>query len=102
MKGFKVVACPWRNPQNAVLQVQDMIKFREHSTSAMKDRFAGVVQTVWSGADGFLRELAAAKKDGEDPKKQKTAAYCFLSLFEEIQKCSGETAAIPRPLPARP
>ncbi len=33
MKGLSVVTCPWRNPENAVLQAQDMVRFRNYSTS---------------------------------------------------------------------
>ena len=55
MKGFSVVTCPWRNPKNAVTQTQDMLRFRNSSTRAMRDRFQGIVQTVWSDAGRFLR-----------------------------------------------
>jgi hypothetical protein len=58
MKGFNVVTCPWRDPANAVLQAQDMVKFRDHSTPEMKERFMGMVQTVWSGARQFLDSFA--------------------------------------------
>jgi type 1 glutamine amidotransferase len=101
MKGLRVVACPWRNPQNAVLQVQDMINFREHSTAVMKERFAGVVQTVWSGADGFLKEFNAARNLSGEQKSQKTAGQCFVTLFEEIQKRSGNPTGTPWASPKR-
>ena len=86
MKGFQVVTCPWRNPKNAILQVQDMIKFRERSTSAMKDRFAGIVQTAWSSTAAFQKELETASKATDAPKNENTSGNCFLKMFDEILK----------------
>jgi hypothetical protein len=82
MKGLSVVTCPWRNPGNAILQVQDMVRFRNHSTPEMKDRYMGMVQTVWSGAGQFLNEFY--KK--ENKSSGNSQAECFKALFSEIQK----------------
>lgn len=35
MKGFDVATCPWRKPQIALQQVDDMIHFRQHSNPEM-------------------------------------------------------------------
>ncbi|WP_421827528.1 family 20 glycosylhydrolase [Larkinella sp.] len=83
MKGLKVMTCPWRMPKNAVLQVQDMVKFRETATKAMKDRFHGMIQTVWSDAGSFLDEYYGRKKTDESGN---TASNCFRALYEEIEK----------------
>ena len=82
MKGFSVVTCPWKVPGNAVLQAQDMIKFRRYATPEMKERFLGMVQTVWSGARQFL-DSYYGKRTESDPNN---AASCFKALFDEIQK----------------
>jgi N-acetyl-beta-hexosaminidase len=82
MKGLSVVTCPWRMPDNAVLQVQDMVKFREHSTPEMKERFLGMVQTVWSGTAQFLDSYYGRRK--EDNKN--TPVNCFKAMFDEIAK----------------
>ena len=56
MKGFDVATCPWRNPEIAALQLKDMIDFRQQTKRvAMGSHFHGIVQTVWSGADAFLK-----------------------------------------------
>jgi hypothetical protein len=52
-KGFRVVSCPWKNPMVAINQVEDMVRFREQTTKAMKERFYGVVQTVWGASNGI-------------------------------------------------
>lgn len=86
MKGFSVVSCPWKNPEAALGQVQDMVRFRAHATRAMKDRFQGIVQTVWSDAGSFMRDFHG-HRDREDYKSgQPTAARCFLRTFDEIRK----------------
>lgn len=84
MKGLNVVTCPWRVPGNAVLQVQDMVRFRDHSTPEMKDRFMGMVQTVWSGAGPFLDSFYGRKPETS----VNTAVNCFKALYTEIQKIS--------------
>jgi hypothetical protein len=84
MKGFSVVTCPWRNAPNAVKQVQDMVRFREHSTPEIRNRLLGIVQTVWSGAGGFLKEYERAKN--HEDLEQQTSGNCFLQVSEEIAK----------------
>ena len=71
MKGFKVITCPWRTPEIAVQQFKDMQEFRSHSTPEMKDRFLGMMQTVWSGVspflDGFYQDKPAADNTNKTP-----------------------------------
>lgn len=87
MKGFKVVTCPWRKPQVAVLQVQDMVKFREQSTPAMKDRFRGVVQTVWSGTTPFMDEFYGRNINTEGTENtENTPSNCFRVMYNDIMK----------------
>lgn len=82
MKGLRVVTCPWRMPDVAVQQAEDMIRFRKQSAPEMKERFAGMVQTVWSPFGAFLREYRdAAEKAGEE---RNTSANCFKALFDHM------------------
>jgi len=57
MKGFKVATCPWRNPEVARVQVQDMIGFRNTATPEMKENFQGIILTYWSSAENFIRNF---------------------------------------------
>jgi len=80
MKGLSVVTCPWRNPESAVLQARDMIKFRDHSTPQMKERFRGMVHTIWSPAETFLDAYyGRSSRPGDDDQVK-----CFKALFDEI------------------
>lgn len=65
MKGFDVATCPWRKPEIALEQVNDMISFRENSTAQMKQHFQGIIETVWSGADRFLKNYYDPASDSE-------------------------------------
>jgi hypothetical protein len=82
MKGFQVVTCPWRMPEVAVQQADDMMRFRQQSTTLMKDRFAGMVQTVWSSTGQFLREYKDQTQAGNENKE--TPAACFRTLFDHL------------------
>jgi len=79
MKGFNVATCPWRNPSLAVQQLNDMIDFRNESTPEMKQRFRGMIQTVWSGAGNFMKEFA-------EDKPGNSASNTFREMFNEIEK----------------
>ena len=85
MKGLKVASCPWTNPKTAIQQARDMVRFRDQSAPAMRDRFQGIVQTVWSDAGSFLRDFNHLRQNGEGGAGDKTAARCLVQLFGEIQ-----------------
>jgi hypothetical protein len=84
MKGLDVVTCPWRMPGVAVVQANDMAKFRQQATPEMKSHFQGMMQTVWSDAGTFLDEFYG--KDAKAVKNGNTPANCFRALYAEMQK----------------
>jgi Glycosyl hydrolase family 20, catalytic domain len=62
MKGFRVITCPWRMPEVAVLQAEDMARWRKYATKQMKENYHGMMQTVWSGTTDFLDGFYGLKK----------------------------------------
>jgi hypothetical protein len=84
LKGFNVVTCPWKNDKSAVQQVQDLARLREQSNPRLQKRVLGLVQTVWSGADPFLRNFYRFTAGGAT-NTQPTEAKCFIRAFEEIK-----------------
>lgn len=78
MKGFDVLTCFWRNPDIAAEQVEDMMEFRRKATPEMKERFQGVVQTVWSGARPFINAFQEEEKSDA-----RTASNTFRVVFDE-------------------
>jgi hypothetical protein len=87
VKGFKVVACPWKSEGCAVVQADEMAEWRATATPQMKEQFQGMMQTVWSGANTFLENDYAGTGNPTNSWK------CFEALFGEINKL--ETAAPP-------
>ncbi|WP_215226417.1 family 20 glycosylhydrolase [Echinicola shivajiensis] len=84
MKGFNVLTCNWRNPDVSVAQVEDMYEFRSKSTDEMKDRFQGIMQTVWTGAGNFMDGFYENKPDREGGNK--TSWHTFKVMFDKIQE----------------
>jgi hypothetical protein len=84
MKGLKVVTCPWRNPGVAVVQAEDMMKFRKDSTPAMKENFQGMVQTEWSSPANFMDGFYNKKKDEKGGGN--TSWNCFNSLYQKLKE----------------
>ena len=84
MKGLKVVTCPWRNPGVAVVQAEDMVKFRKDSTPAMKENFQGMVQTEWSNPASFMDGFYSKKKDAKGG--ENTSWNCFNALYQKLDE----------------
>jgi hypothetical protein len=79
MKGLKVITCPWRNPAVAQVQFADMIRFRQESTPEMQSNFQGMMQTVWSDAESFLKGYYSQKPVIGD--EVNTPWNCFRTIF---------------------
>ncbi len=82
MKGLQVITCPWRRPELAVQQVDDMVDFKKESSKEMQDKFYGMMQTVWSGAGPFMEGFYEKKKD--DKGGDNTPWNTFNTLYEKI------------------
>lgn len=88
MKGLRVATSPWRNPAVALIQANDMAAFRKQATPEMKEKYQGMVHTVWSDAGSFMREAESAKKG-----KQTNGMgqwVCFEKLFERMNELAAE------------
>lgn len=84
MHGFDVVTCLWKKADVAVAQHQHMLEFRTHSPSPMRDRFQGMMQTVWRGNRSFLDQFY-----GDYDEESET--HCFKKLFDHIQAASPDS-----------
>ena len=82
MKGLNVITCPWRMPDLAVQQTEDMVRFRKESSKEMQPRFCGMMQTVWSDAGVFLEGFYGNKKD--DKGADNTPWNSFRAMYEKI------------------
>jgi hypothetical protein len=57
VKGFSVVTCLWFDAEVAAAQIRATMAYRQASTPHMRDRFLGVMQTVWFDAHDFLDQF---------------------------------------------
>jgi len=89
MKGFDVISCAWRTPEVGVQQVKDMFRWREFQTEALKNRFQGVILTVWSSAEGFMDGLENyMASDNRSIEEQSQPWVTFVQMFDTIEKVS--------------
>lgn len=89
MKGFRVATCPWRKPEVARQQVENIYLYRDNSTSVMKDKFRGIIQTVWSPAGKFIDDFYSGENNTSDQKN--SPGQCFRATFNEIEKYGSGT-----------
>ena len=82
MKGLKVISCPFQNADAGEAQVEDMYKFRQRSTPEMKERFQGIMQTIWTRNDLFLKEYYASDLPKND--ELNSTSNCFKRVFSTI------------------
>jgi hypothetical protein len=82
MKGFRVMTCSWNRADVTVDQIRSMRRLRRSSTPEMRERFLGVMQTVWSANADFLDQLAGRTPppdiEGGDP------IECTRAFLEEV------------------
>ena len=83
MKGFRVVTCPYNKPDVALVQLEETLEFRESATETMKDKYAGMMQTVWSSAERFMDTYYGKVKT---QREGTSSADCFKALFRKISE----------------
>lgn len=74
IKGFDVITCGWEQPEITALQLEDMVRFREHSSKYMSARFKGYMQTVWSSFGQFMDEY----RNGTQKPRSAAKNYLYL------------------------
>lgn len=83
MKGFRVITCPWNNAEPAIVQTKDMVTFRQQATPATRDKYYGMMQTVWTGAGNYLDMYYGRSEAAE---RRGNQVECFKRMYEEINK----------------
>lgn len=82
MKGFSVITCAWNKPAVALQQVKDMAEFRQSATGALKGRFLGVMETVWSPVTPFLNGYYEKNKNSQQQPQVNTPWNTFRTMFQ--------------------
>lgn len=89
LKGFNVVTCPWRFPEVTKTQLHMMVQFRKTATETAKDRYQGMLHTVWSSASDFLDQFYG-RADAENKRRGGNQVEAFKTLFAEIGELEAE------------
>lgn len=93
MKGFRVVTCPWRIPEVAVAQTEDMAKFRKYATPEMKPRYYGMLLTTWMDTNRFMDGYYGIKSDksrneNRQTDKTHTPWDTFRAMYKRMDELS--------------
>ena len=86
MKGFDVIACPWRKADVAAEQVKMMYDFRRNSTPEMKDNILGVMQTSWSSAEGFMDKYYKPELDNDERGSEIESFNAMTETIKELEE----------------
>ncbi len=90
-KGFTVVAASWNKAAVAEQQASDMAQFRNDSSWKMQSRYAGMMQTVWESAEGFMDKVDRyANQSQTELDKSLSTVECFKRLFSKMKALETE------------
>ncbi len=90
MKGFRVISCPWNQPSTALIQVNDMVRFRKESSQEMSVRLLGIMETTWMRTDLFLDSYYSNQQTPVSKENENTPWNCFNVMFDAIDKLKEE------------
>jgi hypothetical protein len=84
IKGFRVITCPYRLPEVALEQLHLMKSFRRSAPDEMRDRYQGIMETVWTSAEEAIsqfygRQSSAHPRGGDWVKT-------FKAIFDETDR----------------
>lgn len=83
LKGFRVIECPWRRDDVAITQIEDLRRLRENSYGKMRDRYLGMMQTIWSSSERFMEGFLNSNQQQE---KAQGDVDCYRALVAEWEK----------------
>ncbi len=89
LKGFNVVTCPWRFPDVTRKQLHMMVQFKKTATATAKDRYQGMLHTVWTSASNFLDQFYG-RTESDNKQRGGNQVEAFKTLFEEIGKLEAQ------------
>lgn len=84
LKGFQVITCPWRFPEVTKEQLKMMIDFKQDATPEVKDRYQGMLQTIWTNSANFIEQFYGRTE--VDSRRGGNYVETFKTLYDEINK----------------
>jgi len=89
LKGFQVITSPWRKPDVTKEQLKLMLFLRKNAPEKIKDRYQGMLQTIWTSAENAIDEFYGRKK--VENQEHGNWVVTFKELFKEIDKLNTNT-----------
>jgi hypothetical protein len=86
LKGFRVITCPYFDADVATAQIRSTAMFRQGSTPETRDRFLGVMQTVWSDPQDFLDQFHGRT---EPDRHRGDPIGCVKAYLDEMRRLNG-------------
>jgi len=86
-KGLDVAACPWRKPDVATAQFNDMVRFRQQGSTVMNQHFQGIIHTAWGSAESLMREYYHPNPEST----QETAGNCLKQVMSDLKELAKKT-----------
>lgn len=90
LKGFSVITCGWMHPAITQRQLEDLYRYRIHSSNPSAKRYLGFMQTVWSGFPKFMEEY---RSDAQED----SAANNYKFLKQQFPQYSQQLKGLPMP-----
>ncbi|MBZ4651242.1 MAG: family 20 glycosylhydrolase [Proteiniphilum sp.] len=95
MKGFRVITCPWRTPSTALIQTEDMARWRKYATKKMKPRYYGMMQTTWTSPQRFMDGFYGIKTASAHPSTEKQDSInnpwnTFRQMYKRMSQLENE------------
>ena len=81
MKGFNIISCPWNKSEVATKQIDLMLAFKQGSNDKIKDRYMGVMQTIWTSATNFMDLYYGEEAD----EKAMGQVHSFNAIVERLK-----------------
>lgn len=85
LKGFDVITCGWMHPAITSRQLEDLERFRTHSSSPSDKRYLGFMQTVWSGFPAFMDDYRSSSDEDSAALNYKHLKTLYLNYIEKFK-----------------
>jgi hypothetical protein len=83
MKGLDVAICPWNKPDVAIRELEDMLNFRQTATPQMRNHYRGIIATIWSGNEHFIKNYQDTPADADN--SDAASLKRLLAAFKKMQ-----------------
>lgn len=85
LKGFRVITCGWTHPPITSRQMEDLLRFRTHSSSPSDKRYLGFMQTVWSGYPAFKADYEKNSDEDSAARNYRHLKGLFIQYADQLR-----------------